>query len=339
MVNKNKSPQVGAIQLFFILFLLTIPIVWISLAFTNFNGDLTRVGKLAERDFIWTQGQVGIPAEFVKSAAISDADVLVVGDSFSAGLTWQASLAKHNLKVATLAWSDVGYICENFSQVVRKAGFKGGTVIVETVERAAEQRLSKSVNCTTNQPLTKNTIYQGESSGGIPQISYEINLKGKFLVGLNTIINSLALRANLNFIKFYNQIEKGVHIYDVKDGCKYFSNHLCELGLFYYEDYERPLLTEKTLLDIRSINEKNAGNGLKFIWVVVPNKSSIFHRQVSGEFWKKLSDEKLGPDLYQLMSELKNNSKDIYDPNGSHLSTGGYESMGQSILEWINLKQ
>jgi hypothetical protein len=294
MAKNSRLPLINAIRLFLILFLIAIPVVWVSLAFTNFNGDLTRVGKLAERDFNWTRPQTIISAETMKSSGISEADVLVVGDSFSAGLIWQASLVSGDLKVATISWPDIGYICKDFTEVIRRAGFKGRVVVIESVERGAHERFLHSSTCANSAELIKYTSYQGGEVGGDSMVSYALNLKGKFLVGLNAIVNSALLRTNSEYVNFYNQVEKGAHLYRIKDGCKFFSNFLCELGLFYYEDYERNLLSVETLNAIRSINSRNMGEKLRLIWVVVPNKSSIYHREVDADFWQNLSNEKLG---------------------------------------------
>ena len=338
MDETKKNILAKVIKLFAIFFVLTIPIVWISLPFTNFTGDLTRVGKLAERDFAWTKEQVRIPSNFLKSSPITEADILVVGDSFSASLIWQSVLVNKGYKVATIAWADVGYICANFIAEIKNAGFKGKYLIIETVERGAQARISGSTYCKNNNINFPNSDYQIGSIEGVPEINYSINLNGKFLIGLNTLINSISFRYFPNYLNFYNSIEKGVNVYDIDKGCNYFSNYLCNLGVFYFEDYEREMLGNKTIDEIQLINNNLLVNEsrLKIIWAVVPNKSSVYHRDVSPEFWNKLEKENLGPNLYQVMMDGRTVIKDLYDPNGSHFSNSGYELMGKTISDWLN---
>ena len=338
MLDNSTSPLIRVLRLFAAVFVIFIPIVWISLPFTNFTGDLTRVGKLAERDFSWTKKQVEILAKDTSSSAIAEADVLVVGDSFSAGLFWQTALVRNALKVATIHWSEVGGICSDFADQIYRAGFRGRYLIIESVERGAEERLSRSSSCQNGSVLVKNSAYQGGGSSGLPTLSYSLNLSGKFLVGFNTLVNSIALRTDQNYLNFYNEIEKGVHIYPVSAGCKYFSNHLCHLGIFYYEDYEREILGQKSIDHLRQIhkNLKDKNPALNITWAIVPNKSSIYHREISSDFWEKLAKENLGPNLYQVMMDGRDVVKDLYDPNGSHFSNDGYQLMGDSIFTWMN---
>ena len=51
--------------------------------FEPLNGDLTRLGYLFEEDFGWNKQQPLVPIEHMKSFSIEEADVLVIGDSFS----------------------------------------------------------------------------------------------------------------------------------------------------------------------------------------------------------------------------------------------------------------
>lgn len=341
MIETRKKILIKAIKLFAIFFILTIPIVWISLPFTNFSGDLTRVGKLAERDFAWTKRQVEIPSNLLKSSPIDEADVLVVGDSFSAGLIWQSVLVGKGYKVATITWPDVGLICQNFITQIKSAGFKGRFLIIETVERGAQARISDSSNCKNNSINLPKTAYQVGASGGIPEINNSINLNGKFLIGLNTLINSISFRHFPNYLNFYNSIEKGVNVYKLNRGCDFFSNHLCNLGVFYFEDYEKEMLGIKALEEIQFINKNLLVNEsrLNIIWAVVPNKSTVYHRDVSPEFWNKLEKENLGPNLYKVMMNNREIIKDLYDPNGSHFSNSGYDLMGRVISDWFNAGQ
>jgi hypothetical protein len=75
------------------------------------------------------------------------------------------------------------------------------------------------------------------------------------------------------------------------------------------------------------------------VWVVIPNKSSIYQRKSSTEvnqtFWKAIEDAKLGPNLFQELNKNKSLIKDLYAPNDSHLSTNGYLLIGNIISQQL----
>ena len=78
------------------LFFLATPLVWASLFFTTYQGDLTRIGKWLESDFGWQEAQPTINPELLASSSIDEADALAIGDSFSENLHWQSVLHSAN---------------------------------------------------------------------------------------------------------------------------------------------------------------------------------------------------------------------------------------------------
>ncbi len=120
------------------LFFLSIPIVWISLFFTTYQGDLTRIGKLPDYYFSSKIKQIPIRTDLIQSSPISEANILVIGDSFSEKLLWQTVLISDTEKVATILWSDIGNICQDFPKMLKETGFKGEKIIIESIERAAD---------------------------------------------------------------------------------------------------------------------------------------------------------------------------------------------------------
>ena len=117
------------------------------LPLAGFEGDLTRVGMLPESMFGWTKPQPAVDPILLRSASWQEADVLVVGDSFSAPRIWQTVLVKRGLKVRTESWGGLPAICEDFDEWLKNIGFKGKYVLLEIVERNTEGTLSKSINC------------------------------------------------------------------------------------------------------------------------------------------------------------------------------------------------
>ena len=311
------------------LFFIATPIVWTSLFFTNYHGDLTRIGKWTEADFGWQKEQPVIDPKLLVSNSIKDADTLVIGDSFSENLHWQSVLTQAQHKVTTLTWSQIGDICEDFPEKLKASGFKGKTIVIESIERIADRQLKSSANCKVNKPIPQNTARISNSIPATINLSPKFNIQGQFVAGLETIVHTAAIRVNPTYTKMHNYRSKGTQIHPIDNGCDYFSNQLCQFGLFFHEDYEQASLSSQTLQYLETINKRL--NTYQVTWAIVPNKSSIYQREVSEQFWIDLNKKKLGPNLYNSMQHEKSNIKDMYAPNDTHLSTAGYLFLGQEI--------
>src|SRR6266481_8864887 len=77
------------------------------LPLATFQGELTRLGLLPERLFGWTKPQPTLDIKWMQQASMQEADVLVIGDSFSDGRVWQTVLTQHGLKVRTDSWNNM----------------------------------------------------------------------------------------------------------------------------------------------------------------------------------------------------------------------------------------
>lgn len=332
-MNTSPSNIKKACLVFGALFVLSIPIVWISLFFTTYHGDLTRIGKWTEHDFSWQIPQPYIDSSLLQSSPIDQADVLVIGDSFSETLHWQSIFTKDQIKVTTIHWGQIDNICENFKDLLKQNGFKGKKIIIQSTERGFKNQLEKSSNCSHGNIFPKSLERSSKAQAPLLNPRLEFNINGQFTAGFKTILNSLAIRASDQYHFLYNYRSKSGHIYKIENGCAYFSNRLCEYGLFFHEDYKKPSIDANLVSKVRDINRRLSD--YKVSWLVIPNKSSIYHRPVSSEFWEDLEQEKLGPNLYQLFQEQKILIKDLYAPNDSHLSTNGYLLIGTVIKKHI----
>ncbi len=338
-MNTPRSNIKKACLVFGALFILSLPIVWISLFFTTYHGDLTRVGKWTDLDFTWSAPQRAIDPALQISHDIKEADILVIGDSFSASLYWQSVLIKNNQKVTSLTWSQIGnLLCGNFEETLKEHGFKGKHIIVESVERVAKRQFEKSVNCPSSSVFPKQTTSHNQSPHPtLGQADITMNWNGQFIAGAQTILNSLGIRIHSSYTQLYNAVSKSVRIYKIKDGCQYFSNPLCQYGLFFKEDYKQPPLDDKVLADIQTLKKRLPN--YKTTWVVIPNKSSIYHREdvapISSKFWKELSTQNLGPDLFAATQQEKQSTKDIYAPNNTHYGSTGYLFVGEQIASFL----
>ncbi len=333
MYTKNERILKNGVIFFLSLFVISIPIVWVSLAYTNYHGDLTRIAKQSEFDFGWTTEQPKINPKDLHGSPIEFADVLVIGDSFSVGLVWQSQLLQNGHKVATYHWNENHLICKDFGQTLNNSNFKGKTLIFEIVELGAEKRIKDSVECPHHTSKLKSPIISAPSPDQQLDLSHSVNLTGQFFAGAETIFNSTLINFSANYPDTHNKKNKSGKIYHLPNGCEFFSNKLCQFGLFYHQDYRQPPLSIKTIENIQVINKQL--NNYNVIWLIIPNKSSVYHRNIPLDFWAGLTRNRLGPNLLNDFRNKKYHTKDLYKPNDTHLSTSGYLYLGQIVNQHI----
>ena len=90
--------------------MLLLAAVGLSMYFKPLSGDLTRIGKWAERDFGPTLMQES-PVIRPNAAALTHQQILVLGDSFSHPNIWQSYLFESSmLETLSFEFKDVGCI-------------------------------------------------------------------------------------------------------------------------------------------------------------------------------------------------------------------------------------
>jgi len=306
-----------------------------ELYFGTLDGDLTRLGSLPERDFGWQQPQPLVDAKYLHSYPISEADVLIVGDSFSASLVWQSQLVRGGYKPATLHWNKVKLCSEDFAQVIRQAGFSGRYVVVEAVERTFHD-LMYSI-CKKGSKIKKITEYSSE-----PPLTNQPS----FSLASSRLGAKWVLEVMLNKLRYtYRPTEvmdfRTVRMIALNNGCERFTNHLCNYVLFYTDDFSKPTFNSANTAYILDQNLKNAG--LQTLWLVVPDKSTVYLGK--GKFdsipytnpWKSLHAKGIPviADLDEQFIQESHRVKDFYAPNNTHLSTTGYLFLGSLILGYL----
>lgn len=323
--------------LFGFLFLISIPVVWSSLFFTSYHGDLTRVGKWREADFSWQIEQPEIQQEWLKNDPINEADVLVIGDSFSISLHWQSVLKKNKMKVATLAWSEISHICADFPEQLSSSGFKGEFIVIESVERHLSAEVSKSINCGTGKKFQGISIKEATPTPTKINTNESFNINGQFIAGAKTIFNSMAIRALPTYPSYYNlnSSSKDAKLLKIIDGCDFFSHNLCTYGLFYNGDYKHPPLSQESIDGILLLQQRLKVTNKKIIWAIIPNKSSIYTNSANEKIWAEIEQNKLGPNLYKTIQSKKFLERDIYAPNDTHFSNKGYILLGNEMHKYL----
>ncbi len=293
-------------------------------------GDLTRIGRLSDAAFGWRAAPTLATKAYMKGAMLDQADVLVVGDSFSATLGWQSRLVESGYKVATVYWGHMGPLCSDFTPWIRRAGFKGRFVIVESVERLLGDRLKDGAVCAS---MSSDPVVTLEPSAkaleAVP--GFALNWDVKLTSGLITYANMRRARDDSDETVFGG----GTRVRSVHDGCRYFSHTLCEKALFLLTDTVNAPLDTKAVQQMRAFAQ--AQPELSFLWMVIPDKTTVYlDPQHAASFVAAFKAAGLGPDLFGLAAAERGKALGLYFPNDTHLSMHGQLIFGDHMLQTVS---
>lgn len=307
------------------------------LPLSSFEGDLTRMSKLSESLFGWTKPQPAIAPELLHQSKWQDADVLVVGDSFSAGdlhsntmpYLWQAVLVKHGLRVHTESWESIRAICEDFVPWLKSQGFKGKYIVLENVERGAEGNLEKSIKC-HSMSYRSSPYPQPVSPDASPNRKVS-DYSGKLSVGIQTQLHTweyLYLNSDPDFKHW--ELPNHVNMNRLSNGCELFSHPRCQDVLFLTEDriqdFDEGMISKMAVIESRL-------KGFSLIWAIVPDKSTAYLNS-NKQFWIKAEKRFMAPNMLQVFRlAIEKKTVDLYRGNNTHLSNEGFLIMGEAILK------
>jgi hypothetical protein len=340
MRSTDPSSTSGAVQLWLRVFGIVVAIVAALLLWTlltpPFRGDLTRLGRLSETEFGPTQPSRPVERALRVSSALHEADVLVIGDSFSAPLLWQSALVTRGLKVATANWLTIGPVCADLGAVLRAQGFRGSAVVIESVERGLEGHLDASLACAHMRPgriQTRQTARDWDTVG-----PFGLNTSETLFTGLLTTLNTRHTRlSDAEELVHHTNGADRVRIQRVPDGCQRFSHRLCERGLFFVDDRTAAPFKPASVARMQQLASRHPD--LSITWLVLPNKSSIYLQpDRAATVGTTLETAGLGPDLFGDFVRLSRQTRDLYSPNDTHTSTEGYRVVGQRVVDWLNTR-
>lgn len=300
----------------------------------TFEGELTRMAMMPEAKFGWRKPQPAIDAKLMTQAKWDEADVLVVGDSFSDPRIWQTLLVREGIRVRTEQWNNVRGLCEDFMPWLRKLGFKGKYVVFEQVERHAVSDLERSLSC-------KKMDYRLNSYTDAPRkppiVSFDPDLGsygGSLSIGWKTQVNDWWYERWSSSGDFsLREMPNGTRLGRVKDGCKLFSHRSCNDVLFIAEDRGASDLPGGLLQTVEALNRRTPG--IVPIWVFVPDKTTAY-LYPDKKFWDEAEKRFNSPHLLRMTQRAINDRVvDLYPANGTHFTTTGYLLMGEEILKTL----
>ena len=305
-----------------------------ALPLAHFEGDLTRITPVSESMFGWTKKQPAIPPLLLRQSDIRTADVFVIGDSFSAHGVWQAELVKAGLQVHTEEWGVMPYLCGDVGSQIRRAGFKGKWIIIETVERNLAHRINDSLRCSAGHYGHPAVALSSPTPPPVYVERQANDYSGRISVGINVLINSVLFpywKKQPNNIPLFMNSE--VAIRPVVNGCALFSHQECEYALFYAEESNADN-SGQAIEGIKTLNARFTGYSP--VWVVVPNKTTAYIYPQK-QLWGEIARQDLGPDMLSVTKAAVGRSLvDLYPGNNTHFSTEGYLLMGQAVMGYLN---
>lgn len=320
----------------FSIFILTAVLGYATVAFyflplATFQGELTRMALLPETLFGWTKPQPALDIAWMQQASIAEADVFIVGDSFSDSRVWQTVLTRNGMKVRTESWESIRNVCEDFMPWLKAQGFNGKYVLIQSIERSVAFRLHSSVACQHMQYHPNILTDQPRSP---PAVSFNVNFgnySGKLSTGIRTQLDVLEYEHLSRAPGFSTwQLPNDVNMARVPNGCELFSHASCNDSLFL--SFEKPEdVGEGVLNDITKLNARLSG--VTPIWVIVPNKTTAY-LYPNKQFWNNSEHRFHAPNLLRMTQQaVQNKIVDLYPANNTHLSTEGYLLMGEEIFK------
>jgi hypothetical protein len=297
------------------------------------SGDLTRIGAWPERDYNRRAAQpsIAVPSNQLQPEQIQ---VLVLGDSFSMGNVWQAVLGQ-GTGLASKTWGYGGHGCvEAFLDLIEQPAYGHvQEVVIQTVERHLLDRFEQPAAC----------AHPGlVAFEGLPGVTEPRPPKGQFIWDWRHLLQTLAnmqrrRQSDAGPIASRDTLNVGL------DSPTLFSNRQSQRLLYYLGDEAKahwtPERVNRAILALQHIQQRVAGGGRRFTFLVVPDKSSVYRPHVplgmgphgQPQFHQAFIDG--GIHLVWPLRELQTHSGvDVYLPNDTHLSPLGFSVVGASLL-------
>ncbi|UQN13625.1 alginate O-acetyltransferase AlgX-related protein [Methylococcus capsulatus] len=306
------------------------------------SGDLTRVGGWTEREFGWTEPlpEMPIDGNFPDMKA---AGILVLGDSFSLANIWQTMVGRERgLNVASHNYEQ--FVCiEQWLEMLESNGVLAGrTVIVESLERFFPSRFGNIGTCRKSKSRDKSVVkpFEAFTHGEIPTSRRTGGEIPTDVVYLLKVLKNAVLEALLGS----DATIHGVAVNAPLTSRDLFSNRRSDRILYYYEDDAEGSWSDeqigKAVYSISAIQRRIEAAEGRFIFVLVPNKSSVYARFIVGRpdadryttVIRRLGDA--GVATVDMLAPFRGHAEkevDFYLPDDTHVSTKGYRVLGEVI--------
>ena len=306
--------------------------IGLSLRFGPIRGDLARVGGFAERDY-----RPGVPQADARIApntvSLADADVIVLGDSFSNKLLWQGELeALTGQRTLTFQYGQVGCI-SNFLRWLHGMKLKpGAQVLIESSERSFVARFDKMARCPQSTPVPVHRhLETGDRPWLDPDLSLDIVYQGRVL------LNSIRLGKQ----DVYRAGET-VNVALRRDDR--FTDRRADRLLYHVDDEGKndwtPGQVANALAGLAAEKAAFAASGQKLSMLVMPDKSSVYRDEIVAprirfsDATRQLHEAGLfGMDTMACFRTLAAAVPDFYLPDDTHLGPNGFRRLAASLAQ------
>lgn len=309
----------------------------LSLFFKPLEGDLTRIGHWAERDFAPTRSQSAV---LIRANGSFDKTprVLVLGDSFSHPNIWQSHLAESGgFETLSFQFKDVGCIDNWLNWVIEQKASSSPTVIIQVAERSFVPIFRNDRTCMRSTPLAETVTANTAKAKGLMS---GLTLDAAYL--FLTLANTLRMR-------WHNgRISSGEVINVPLSQSTLFSNSKSGRLLYYAEDDNKKMWSQKdiqmAMSNLKRIQNRLAEKNLHLLVALVPDKSTVYRPYMLAEADKTgypdISSALVNAginsaDLLGLFHEKVAGNADLYLPNDTHLGGTGYRLMASAIHEQL----
>ena len=345
--QSNSSQKYLALLLGLVLFGLS-ALVGLSFYVQPLEGDLTRMGGYAERDF----GN-NIPRQLLADGTVlSNAydkyyDVVVIGDSFSRSGLWQSYLKqKTGYSFTTLHWDNTSLETVMANPIFKQSPPK--LVIAEIGVRDLPYRFAAEKNeCASVPPDNKGQAVQLSfvetpvpfvevSRPTVPRLE-DINMKFALFFLENKLLR-LLFHGRFDTVKSYPLTRSDL-----------FSNRKSDEILLLQTWFDEKLWTETEIsnaicrtLDLQSRIQANGKT--VFILLPIPGKGSAYAKYIAKPDFastESINQAWAGapinaPRLDKMLEKaIFSGEKDVYLPNDTHFGTRGYQLAAAAILDFL----
>jgi hypothetical protein len=304
--------------------------IGLSMRFGPIRGDLARVGGFAERDY-----EPGVPQASARIAPntvdLADADVVVLGDSFSNKLLWQGELeALTGQRTLTFQYGQVGCI-SNWLRWLHGMKLKpGAQVIIESSERSFVARFNKMAECPRITPVPVHRhLETGEKSWFDTGLSLDIVYQGRVL------LNSLRLDKQ----DVYRAGET-VNVALRRDDR--FTDRRPDRLLYHVDDEGKndwtPSQLANALAGLSAEKAAFAASGQRFSMLVMPDKSSVYRDDIVAPRIRPSSATRdlqaaglFGMDTMTCFRTLATSMPDFYLPDDTHIGPNAFRLLAAAL--------
>lgn len=307
--------------------------IGLSLHFGAIGGDLARLGGFAERDY-----GPGVPQPAPKIApntvALADADIVVLGDSFSNRLLWQGEYeAMTGQRTLTFQYGEAGCI-SNWLRWMHEQKLKpGALVVVETVERNYVSRFAQLTTCPRVTPLPMRR-HLGDAN---KKAWIDSGISLDIMYQLRVLMNSVRLGSQ-------DAYRAGEAVNVVLKHADRFTNRRADRLLYHADDEVkdgwRPSQLASALAGLSAQRAAFEASGQRFEMLVIPDKSSVYRDDIVAPRMRAvalthdLQQAGLWPlDTQQCFRSLALKVPDFYLPDDMHVGVTANRLIAASIAQ------